>query len=102
MPEFNGAVWPVILILWVIGFYMSLAIYAKRWHDRDKSGWWTLIVLVPIIGSIWLLVEMRLPAGNGRPEPVRPRPPCRTAVVPASMAQGSGTVRALAVSADRR
>ena len=20
------------------------ALYAKRWHDRDKSGWWTLIV----------------------------------------------------------
>ncbi len=35
----------------------SLAVAAKRWHDRDKSGWWTLIVLIPIIGSIWMLVE---------------------------------------------
>jgi uncharacterized membrane protein YhaH (DUF805 family) len=25
-------------------------------HDIDKSGWWILITLVPIIGSIWFLV----------------------------------------------
>jgi uncharacterized membrane protein YhaH (DUF805 family) len=37
----------VLLTLWP-----SLAMYTKRWHDRDKSGWWTLIILVPIIGSI--------------------------------------------------
>ena len=35
----------------------SLAVAAKRWHDRDKSGWWTLIVFVPIIGALWMLVE---------------------------------------------
>ena len=29
----------------------------KRWHDRNKSGWWVLFALVPIIGSIWVLVE---------------------------------------------
>ena len=74
MPEFNGAVWPVILILWVIGFYMSFAIYAKRWHDRDKSGWWTLIVLVPIIGSIWLLVECGCLPGTEGPNRFGPDP----------------------------
>jgi uncharacterized membrane protein YhaH (DUF805 family) len=36
----------------------------KRWHDRDKSGWWMLIVLVPIIGSIWLLIELGFLAGT--------------------------------------
>ena len=41
-----------LAILWP-----SLAVYCKRWHDRDKSGWWTLIVLIPLIGSIWILVE---------------------------------------------
>lgn len=41
-----------LAILWP-----SLAVYAKRWHDRDKSGWWTLIILVPVIGGIWMLVE---------------------------------------------
>ena len=36
---------------------MSLAVWAKRWHDRGKSGWWNLIALIPIIGPIWALVE---------------------------------------------
>ena len=32
------------------------AIGAKRWHDRDKSGWWNLIAWVPF-GGIWMFVE---------------------------------------------
>lgn len=35
-----------------------LAVYAKRWHDRNKSGWWTLIVLIPLIGQLWALIEL--------------------------------------------
>ena len=41
----------------LVALWPSLAVAAKRWHDRGKSGWWTLIVLVPIVGSIWMLVE---------------------------------------------
>ena len=35
----------------------ALAITVKRWHDRDKSGWWVLLNIVPILGPIWALVE---------------------------------------------
>jgi hypothetical protein len=31
---------------------------AKRYHDRDKSAWWILICLLPIIGGIWQLIEL--------------------------------------------
>ena len=41
-----------LVLLWP-----SLAIQAKRWHDRDKSAWWILINFVPLIGTIWSLVE---------------------------------------------
>ena len=40
------------LIVWP-----ALAVAVKRWHDRDKSGWWVLINLIPIVGVIWSLVE---------------------------------------------
>jgi uncharacterized membrane protein YhaH (DUF805 family) len=45
-------------ILTLITLWPSLAIYAKRWHDRNKSGWWSLILLIPIIGAIWMLIEL--------------------------------------------
>lgn len=34
----------------------SLAIAARRLHDTDKSGWWQLLVLIPLIGAIVLIV----------------------------------------------
>jgi uncharacterized membrane protein YhaH (DUF805 family) len=45
------------LLFILIIFWPSLAIQVKRWHDRDKSGWWVLINFVPILGPIWALVE---------------------------------------------
>ena len=37
-------------------FVPSLAVTVRRLHDTDRSGWWILINLIPIIGAIVLLV----------------------------------------------
>jgi uncharacterized membrane protein YhaH (DUF805 family) len=42
------------LLLWPCA-----AVGVKRWHDRDKSGWWVLVWLIPLIGWLWTLI------GNG-------------------------------------
>lgn len=34
----------------------GLAVTVRRLHDVGKSGWFFFIILIPIIGSIWLLV----------------------------------------------
>ncbi|ONI75802.1 hypothetical protein BWI15_08270 [Kribbella sp. ALI-6-A] len=34
----------------------SLAVTVRRLHDTDRSGWWILIGLIPLIGAIVLLV----------------------------------------------
>lgn len=52
-PEVSRYIITVLVVAWV-----ELAVAAKRWHDRDKSAWWILIIIVPIIGTIWTLVEL--------------------------------------------
>ncbi len=34
----------------------SLAVSARRLHDTDRSGWWLLLVFIPVIGWLILLV----------------------------------------------
>ena len=34
----------------------SLAVGARRLHDTGRSGWWLLIGLIPVIGTIVLIV----------------------------------------------
>ena len=36
----------------------SIAVGVRRLHDTDRSGWWLLIGLIPLIGAIVLLVFM--------------------------------------------
>ncbi len=36
----------------------GLGVSVRRLHDVGKSGWFFLIILVPVIGALWLLVLM--------------------------------------------
>jgi uncharacterized membrane protein YhaH (DUF805 family) len=58
-PESGPGAGVVILIVPIVIFvlWISLAVGVKRWHDRDKSGWWMLIGIIPYIGGIWQLIE---------------------------------------------
>src|SRR5262245_66608815 len=47
----------VSLIVNLAILWPSIAVSAKRWHDRDKSAWWILIGLIPVLGWIWAFVE---------------------------------------------
>jgi uncharacterized membrane protein YhaH (DUF805 family) len=56
------AVCVIFLLLWP-----SLAVQAKRWHDRDMSAWWILIHFIPLVGPIGaLIVNGFLRGTNGR------------------------------------
>jgi uncharacterized membrane protein YhaH (DUF805 family) len=47
--------------------WISIAIQVKRWHDRDKTGRWFLINLLPIIGWLWVLIECGFLKGTEGP-----------------------------------
>ncbi len=51
--ESNG---PVNSIVGLALLCPSLAVSVRRLHDIGRSGWWLLLVLLPIIGWIALLI----------------------------------------------
>jgi uncharacterized membrane protein YhaH (DUF805 family) len=54
--------WIVSVVLFIPG----LAVLVRRLHDTDRSGWWFLVVVIPIIGAIILIVFLASP-GTLRP-----------------------------------
>ena len=58
---------PLSAIFVLLALIPAVFVYIKRFHDRDKSGWWVLIGLIPIIGPIWLLVELGFLKGTAGP-----------------------------------
>ncbi|MEI9863754.1 MAG: DUF805 domain-containing protein [Limisphaerales bacterium] len=47
----------ILTILMLPVLFMGIIVQVKRWHDRNKSGWWVLINFIPILGGLWSLVE---------------------------------------------
>ena len=43
----------------------SLSVSVRRLHDTNRSGWWLLIALVPLLGAIVLLIFMVLDSEAG-------------------------------------
>ena len=44
-------------LIYSVGVFIpSLAVLARRLHDTNRSGWWMLIALIPILGWIAILI----------------------------------------------
>lgn len=68
-----NAFYGLLLIYGLIALIPNLAVTVRRLHDTGRSGGWWFICLIPIIGSIWLLILMILdsqhaPNKYGSPE----------------------------------
>ena len=44
-----AAIFPILLVL------PTATMIVRRLHDLEKSGWWVLIVLIPLIGILYLI-----------------------------------------------
>ena len=56
----------VLNLFGLVSFIPSLALNVRRLHDIDRSGWWLLLWIVPLVGWIVLLVFLCLDGTYGR------------------------------------
>lgn len=44
--------------------YPSLCLHIKRCHDRNQTGWWCLIMLIPVVNLIWAVINLGILEGT--------------------------------------
>ncbi len=54
----------------VPGFFLAtvipyVAVTVRRFHDRNASGWWALLLLFPIVGHVPMLILCAIPGKRG-------------------------------------
>lgn len=73
----NGASMAVLGVGYLLGVWINIATSVKRLHDRGKSGWWYLLMVVLsviLVGSIWALIELGILEGQKGPNAYGPDP----------------------------
>ncbi|WP_394777741.1 DUF805 domain-containing protein [Undibacterium sp.] len=43
-------------LFWIGVFLPTLTVTARRLHDTNRSGWWQLIQMIPLVGFIVMVV----------------------------------------------
>ena len=63
-----------ILGLFVLTTWINLAVSVQRLHDRDKSGFWLIPMLLIPGGFIWMIIELGFLRGTPGPNRFGPPP----------------------------
>lgn len=54
---FSGTIYTIVSGIINLGLLLpGLGLAVRRMHDIDKSGWWVLINLIPLVGSIIFII----------------------------------------------
>ncbi|MGJ8634757.1 MAG: DUF805 domain-containing protein, partial [Luteolibacter sp.] len=65
--ELGAFAWMLVILGVVVTLafgLINLSINVQRWHDRDKSGFWIFIVMIPFVGGLWAFIETGLLPGT--------------------------------------
>ena len=95
LAQFMGRTAMILLYAFALASLIpGIAVTVRRLHDTDRSGWWILIDLIPLIGAIILIVFLvqegtggdnsygQSPKGVAAPPPPPPPAPPAPPVAP--------------------
>ena len=63
---FQG-LFPFQAFLPFLSLWCLFAVLVKRLHDRNKSSRWVTLILIPVLGAAWLLIECGFFPGTDGP-----------------------------------
>ena len=69
----------------VVGIISWVALSVKRWHDLNKSGWWNLVLFIPLVGPIWWFCRRGVHTGHVGSQPVWAWRALRSGLIGASL-----------------
>lgn len=49
--------WVSLLIVLTIFLWPIMCVSTKRYHDRGRSGWWQLVLLIPVGGLVVFIID---------------------------------------------
>ncbi len=65
MPDMHmREIMPLSACWYILAAIPSFAVGARRLHDIDRSGWWLLLLGVPVLGALWLVYWAVLKGGD--------------------------------------
>lgn len=83
LPEGTNTV--VMGIVGIIGFiamiYMSVTLMVQRLHDINKSGWFSLIILIPLVSILFSFYLWFMPGSDEGNSFGNPPPPNKSAIL---------------------
>jgi uncharacterized membrane protein YhaH (DUF805 family) len=57
----------------LLAIYPSIAVNVKRCHDRNRTGWFLLVGVIPLV-NLWPFIELCFVAGTTGPNRYGPDP----------------------------
>ncbi len=70
----EGGALALSVLLYLAIAILSSIITVKRLHDRGRSGWFMSIAAIPLLGALWLAIEVGLLPGVRGPNRFGPDP----------------------------
>jgi uncharacterized membrane protein YhaH (DUF805 family) len=64
-PPLSDVLMYTFLAFWAVSAAPHYALIFRRLHDVDRSGWWLLILLLPIVGLVLILYWLSQPGSAG-------------------------------------